>query len=66
MCDRCKGTGSLEADLMNLGTRNYERHVIECPNCFGKGWRGDETGRVYGGVELKNERPYGPVRKDSR
>lgn len=62
-CDRCKGSGSLSAELENLGTKRWDRHIIGCPNCYGRGWRGDETGRVYGGMILRNERPYGSERE---
>lgn len=59
-CQRCKGSGMLEADLLNRGTLEYDTHIFGCDDCFGKGARGDETGRVYAGTSYRNERPYGP------
>lgn len=61
-CQRCKGSGMLEADLLNLGSRDYVRHIFGCDDCCGKGTRGDETGRVYASTSYRNERPYGEPR----
>lgn len=52
----------LEAQLRNSGTCNYDWHIFPCDNCEGKGWRGDETGRVYAPTLYRNERPYGEPR----
>lgn len=58
-CNRCKGSGMLRADLLSRRDCSYITHVISCDDCQGKGYRGDETGRVYCSVTYKNERPYG-------
>ncbi len=60
LCQRCRGGGVLEADLKNLGTLDYDRHVIGCPDCSGEGVRRNEPDRVYVSVELRNEQPWRP------
>lgn len=57
-CQRCKGHGALQADLMNLGKREYIPSIFGCPDCMGKGERVDDPNRVYVAVSYKNERPY--------
>lgn len=58
-CQRCKGSGMIEAQLMNPGSGAYSWHIFGCEDCFGNGVRGDETGRVYAGTCYRGERPYG-------
>ncbi len=41
-CQRCRGTGLLEAQLKNLGTLDYEWHIIGCPMCDDKGYVTEE------------------------
>lgn len=34
-CGCCRGTGTISARIQNLGTRDFEWHIIECqiPGC---------------------------------
>ncbi len=58
-CQRCKGSGMLEAQLLNHANCEYDWHIFGCDDCLSKGWRGDETGRVYVATSYMNERPFG-------
>lgn len=66
-CPRCRSAGGLEGRLFNPGTRDWDWHIFECPDCAGVGWRNpaveSAAGRVYvsvGGV--RDERPHGSPR----
>lgn len=60
-CQRCRGSGTLEAKLKNLGTLEYDWHIFTCDDCSGKGERGDESNRVYCSVSYYGERAYNPT-----
>lgn len=60
ICNRCKGSGMLEADLRHHATCDYRRHIFGCDDCSGTGFRLiDEGNRVYAGTSYRNEVPYG-------
>lgn len=59
ICQRCKGSGTLEAQLLNHGTKDYDWHIFGCDDCISKGIRVHEPNRVYAGTSYRSERPYG-------
>lgn len=58
-CQRCKGSGTIEAQLLNHGKCDYVWAIFDCDDCCGKGYRIDEPKRVYAAEIYRNERPYG-------
>jgi hypothetical protein len=58
-CNRCKGSGIIEGEIYSPAKCEYRMAIFGCEDCESKGWRGDETGRAYGGTSYRNERPYG-------
>ncbi len=61
ICKRCKGSGTLEAQLLNLRNRDYEWAIFGCEDCISKGIRVHEPDRVYSGTSYRKERPYGDL-----
>jgi hypothetical protein len=37
-CKECHGKGFITTKLKNLGTLDYNEHIISCPSCSGKGY----------------------------
>ena len=47
VCSRCKGQKSVVERIQNLGTREYEHHIVCCDNCEGKGFITNEDLNRY-------------------